>query len=447
MADFDANSFFGNPLLQIGLSLLGSNNNQPIGQSIGQGLQNAQAAQIGPIVAKIKQLQADQAERAANFNPIDYLQTTPNPVGTNSNLRSAQLIPQMPAALGGIAGGPMPSADPTQMALTPQPGTPNGSIDLAGLLSGGLRAGQSPAELLQIAGLLDPEIANRLKGPMTVGPGQVVIGPNGQELYRNELSPPGGIDSQIRNLVTLRDAAKARGDTANATLYDNAIQKVSGGFDQDFKTQQLADLNQQRETNNAFRQQQQEQQQAQRDQQNQFKVQNQAMQFGNAMEKSGIPQAQAALDTIDSILSKYPEGKVPGYGRAEGLLPDFLTSQDGQQLRQAVATLANVQLKQRSGAAVTDQEMRRFKQELGTGTAVPEDRLRQGIQQMRNLIEANKRNYAASAPQDVIDQYEANGGMQLNYLRKSQGPDATPAKPIAPFSDLQAEARKRGLIK
>src|SRR5262249_17988948 len=202
MADFDVNDLLSNPLLHIGVGLLGSNASQPIGQVVGQGLQNAQAAQLGPLVARIKKLQLDQQEKAANFNPIDFLQTTPNPVGTNSSLRPAyQSLPdQMPAALGGISGGAMPGADPSQIAVNPAPGQPNGSIDLAGLLSAGLQAGQTPGELLQVAGLLDPAIAQRLKGPTTVGPGQVVIGPDGKEIYRNDLSPPGGIDSQIRNL-------------------------------------------------------------------------------------------------------------------------------------------------------------------------------------------------------------------------------------------------------
>lgn len=79
-----------------------------------------------------------------------------------------------------------------------------------------------------------------------------------------------------------------------------------------------------------------------------------------------VPFVDTTLNTIEGMLREYTDttGKVtkdiPGYGRLESFTPDAFAGQDARDLRQTVAGLANTILKSRSGAAVTDTELRRF---------------------------------------------------------------------------------------
>lgn len=94
--------------------------------------------------------------------------------------------------------------------------------------------------------------------------------------------------------------------------------------------------------------------------------------------RSGIPQAHSSLDQIDRALSGVKGNDIPGFGaihqaasllggsaeKLEGLGYSVLGSKKGQEIRQAVAHLSNGMLKDASGAAVSDQELMRFKQEM-----------------------------------------------------------------------------------
>lgn len=89
--------------------------------------------------------------------------------------------------------------------------------------------------------------------------------------------------------------------------------------------------------------------------------------------KSGIPEAKTALDRL---LKAVPEkGDIPGIGgihgvasmaggkaeKADDIAYNFFGSKQGQEVRQAAAVLFNKQLKDESGAAVSDQELERHK--------------------------------------------------------------------------------------
>lgn len=469
MPDIDFASLLQNPLFLAGIQTALGDPRQA-GQNFSNGLLQGGQIQGQKQQQALQALKLQQAQTAQSFDPTQYMKPA-----MPAQFSAPQMQQIVPAGIGGLSGAftaPPVTADnapaaiagpgmqapgaapsPALMAAAQQPSIPAqaGGLDVQGLLSAGLKAGLGPGDIQGIAAMLDPQaasraaVASKMAEPYNLSPGQTRnIG--GQVIGRNDSLPPGGVPQQIQQLTALRDGFAP--GSAQYQTYDAALNKISGGFDQQIQTQRQADLQNQRDFQNQQRQQSQEQMQGQREQSNDFKVQSQASQFANQLEKTGIPQADQTLNTIEGIMAKYPAGKLPGYGRVEGLLPNAALPQDAQTLRQAVAQLANINLKQRSGAAVTAQEYDRFKTELGNSTFVPEERLRQGITQMRALVEAQKKNAVGGVSDDALASYEANGGMPLSQLRPGKGSQtkaAAPAK-IDP-SAAQAELRRRGLIK
>ena len=95
-----------------------------------------------------------------------------------------------------------------------------------------------------------------------------------------------------------------------------------------------------------------------------------------------------------------------------GNFPQFLLSREGQQLRQKIAALQNIELKERSGAAVTDGEMRRYMQELG-GTLRSDKQVVDAVNNIARRFDAIKQNAAAGASDDVLGEYTARGGISI----------------------------------
>lgn len=89
--------------------------------------------------------------------------------------------------------------------------------------------------------------------------------------------------------------------------------------------------------------------------------------------KSGMPEARTALDRLLKVIPQ--TGDIPGIGgihaaasmiggkaeHLDDLAYNVLGSKQGQEVRQAAAVLFNKQLKDESGAAVSDQELERHK--------------------------------------------------------------------------------------
>jgi len=461
-SNIDYQGIMSSPLFQAGIQGLLAPTNAARGPALLQGLQAGTQLQAAQQQQKLNALKIQQAQNAANFNPQDYMQTAPTPVGTNAALGTAsQALPaQMPSILGGPIGSQtaQPGANPASLPVEPTPGTPTGRVDMPGLLTGAMQAGLGPQDAQAIGSVLDPETAARVALASKfekLAPGEVGINGMGQPIAQNGNAPVNDPAAIIARTQAAQ-AARAAGNTALADQLDASVQKQSGVFDQQMRQATMANTEAQRAVTNQnhqetidLRKANQELVQNQREQNNQFQTQRQAVQFTNQLEKASVPQAQAVLDNINTIMSKYPKGQLPGYGVVDGLKPMWALSADGQQLRQAVAQLANINLKVRSGAAVTQQEYDRFRQELGNSSFVPEDRIRQGITQMQNLVEAEKKHFVAGTPRNVIQSYEENGGMPLSYLLPPEQKAAAPATGVtiesATPADIKAAiARKMG---
>jgi hypothetical protein len=101
----------------------------------------------------------------------------------------------------------------------------------------------------------------------------------------------------------------------------------------------------------------------------------QTKELSENLTKSGIPQANAQLAAIDRALAGVKGNDVPGVGgihrvaqllggsaeKIDNLGYSLFGSEKGQEIRQAVQGLENGILKDQSGAAVSDQELMRFK--------------------------------------------------------------------------------------
>lgn len=138
--------------------------------------------------------------------------------------------------------------------------------------------------------------------------------------------------------------------------------------------------------------------------------------ISDKLEKHGIPKAVATLKEVDSLMEGIDSDKkdLPGFGLLGGLTPDFATSTEGQKLRQAVQRLANIELKDRSGAAVTDQEYARFKKEFGSGTWKTEAQLRNGLRMYRDVLDRVTREVQAGSPKAALAEYQTRPGSVSN---------------------------------
>lgn len=135
--------------------------------------------------------------------------------------------------------------------------------------------------------------------------------------------------------------------------------------------------------------------------------------FSDTIQKEGIPELETAVGLAEGEIAKYKPGTVPGVGPAKNVAPDFLMSTEGKSVRQALAQVRNIVLSARSGAAVTDQELRRLVEELGTGAGKTEEDLRRGLKQIRDRVESIKQNSAAGVSDEVLDTYTKRGGVQI----------------------------------
>ncbi|WP_344234517.1 hypothetical protein, partial [Cupriavidus gilardii] len=75
------------------------------------------------------------------------------------------------------------------------------------------------------------------------------------------------------------------------------------------------------------------------------------------------------------------------------------------------------------GAAVTNQELQRLLNELGTGVLSTDDQLRSGLANVRRNLDAVKRNVVAGVDEPTLREYQARGGLPL-----SRGPSQATAQ-------------------
>lgn len=150
--------------------------------------------------------------------------------------------------------------------------------------------------------------------------------------------------------------------------------------------------------------------------------------LGTAFEKANLPQMASVLDTADKLTS---DPKVLEWVNGpKSSVPDLLAPKDAVEARQAVQKLFNITLKDRSGAAVTNQELERLKKEFGQGIFKTPEQLRTALGQARNIVENHYRGIAAGFGKDALDKYNQNleeiGGQVFLRSGKVSAPPPPP---------------------
>jgi hypothetical protein len=165
--------------------------------------------------------------------------------------------------------------------------------------------------------------------------------------------------------------------------------------------------------------------------------------FSDTLQKEGIPDIEAALGAAESIFAKYTDpktgklGDVPGVGAVKNALPDWAVSSEGKDVRESLSAVANIVLAARSGAAVTDQELRRLARELSNSIGASPADMQRAYTKFRARFEKIKANAAAGVSDEVKGEYEARGGIPI-----TRGGAAPKAAAPAANADLDAALKQ-----
>lgn len=133
----------------------------------------------------------------------------------------------------------------------------------------------------------------------------------------------------------------------------------------------------------------------------------QVQQLGAGLEKANLPQTDAVLADVESTLRKNPNAAEYISG-VKASLPDWAVPDDAKFARQSFQKLFNITLKDRSGAAVTDQELERLKQEFATGAFKTQKQLEAAVEKARNIINKHYAGVAAGYSPDTLKAYNEN---------------------------------------
>jgi hypothetical protein len=126
------------------------------------------------------------------------------------------------------------------------------------------------------------------------------------------------------------------------------------------------------------------------------------------------------LDIVENALSPYvQDGKVvkdiPGLGQ----IGRYSLSEDARNMKSIVSSLTNIQLKDQSGATVTNPEFERYKEQIAAGKFNSDQDFVNTVQRMRDIINAHLGQQLTGHQKTDIDAYIAGGGI---------GPKASPLK-------------------
>lgn len=160
-----------------------------------------------------------------------------------------------------------------------------------------------------------------------------------------------------------------------------------------------------------------------REQQAEQNIANQVTKFATQLDKSGVPDFESTLSKIESKVKGYKPEDLPGFGRIESILDPRLLSTEGRALRQDVQRLINTELRNFSGAAVTEQESVRKLRELGVQAFTDPKAFLDGLANVRREFNEKKRNLVAGIDDKVLDRYQSQGGIELKRGKQESDGD------------------------
>ena len=128
-----------------------------------------------------------------------------------------------------------------------------------------------------------------------------------------------------------------------------------------------------------------------------------------------IPNLIDAVRGADEVLAMYKDKDLPGFGGLITPMPDSMVSAEGRRTRAAIARVRNIVLAERSGAAVTDQELGRLQQEMQQNTFASDADIRAGMKVAQAYTQRLAQMYAS----DVLLRDVAPS--VFDYYRRSTG--------------------------
>lgn len=183
----------------------------------------------------------------------------------------------------------------------------------------------------------------------------------------------------------------------------------------------------------------------------QGQIQKQTQQLGTALERAGLTEMDSVIRGVEDAMKKTP--RLADYisgplsatpDMAVGALTPGMTKAEADDIRagrQAFQKLFNITLKNRSGAAVTNQELDRLKQEFAAGTFKDAKQLQAAVTQARNIITNHYRGIASGFGAETLNAYNSNmSEMGGTPLLEPRGAPAAPTGPAGGAKRLKFDA-------
>jgi len=213
-------------------------------------------------------------------------------------------------------------------------------------------------------------------------------------------------------------------------------------FEQFYKQQSLALQREQANMNAELRRLGLQAQQARVDDMRDRNLDRQVTGFSNQLQQTKLPNLGASISNLNDLLKKY-EGKsdIPGVGVVEGsgLIPGFLRSTEGANVKSAIQGVANDLLQLYSGAAVTLPEAERRELEMMSGGRFSEENFKSAWPRIVSRFNATVGNLSAGVSDAVRQEYSSRpGAMSLQplvpaFASQPQAPAASDGWSIRPM--------------
>lgn len=181
--------------------------------------------------------------------------------------------------------------------------------------------------------------------------------------------------------------------------------------------------------------------------------------LGDRLSSSGVLEAQGVLDRAESELGRADDTGFRAAAVAPGWAPDaLLPGRNSAPLREALAQVRNITLKDRSGAAISNAEFDRLKEELGTGALQSREAVMRGLRRLRQIQRDHQATIESGFDPQTVDTYHGRRSTRLGEgapAPRGGAPAPQPAGPTEitvsngtetftiPASDLE-EARADG---
>jgi hypothetical protein len=134
--------------------------------------------------------------------------------------------------------------------------------------------------------------------------------------------------------------------------------------------------------------------------------------------KSGLADYEQELVRVENMLKNTKKGELKGFGKLANMLPTGVTnavSSEALANRTTFAPLARIETLNSSGKATTPTEIKKVQEVAGAGNfGQTEDSVRQGVKQLRERIDAIKRNAMLGVHPDVQFYLRRTGGVTGN---------------------------------